>query len=111
MENNKVVEVLQRDLNHHNELIQLRIFSCNVSKDREVVNALGKALLWKEKLDRLEKWLDDTERLVKQSNKFYENNKSNYYSARLKTIKEVRATLNHCGDLTEPRAKHSEVLL
>ena len=98
MENNKVVEVLQRDLNHHNELIQLRIFSCNVSKDREVVNALGKALLWKEKLDRLEKWLDEARQeeinIVNEIGKNYSSVEIKIATNNLLLLKQVREILN-----------------
>ena len=75
---------------------------------KEFIDALDEALLALEKLDRLEKWLDKQETKEEQEKQNY--NKV-YLGVRLNFLKEVRATLNHCGDLTEPRAKHSEVLL
>jgi len=62
----------------------------------------------KAKLDRLEKWLEYKIGLCKKTNRVYEFKRSNYYSTRIKTLKEVRAILT---DVKLPRSNNSSEVL
>jgi transcriptional regulator with PAS, ATPase and Fis domain len=72
---------------------------------QEFIDALDEAIVALEKQEKLKEWLDDTERLAKQSNKYYLDKngvnifgKQDYYSARIKTIKEIKKILERVGE-------------
>ena len=64
----------------YNEMKRQDLLDLNTKR----ITALKEALLWKEKLDRLEKWLDIKEEWIK----------SDKFNLRKKFLKEVRAILN-----------------
>ena len=58
------------------------------SADTEI-NALDEAIVALEQKEKLENWCIEKISLCKKTNKYYDLSKSDYYSARIKTLKEV----------------------
>ena len=71
----------------YNEMKRQDLLDLNTKR----ITALKEALLWKEKLDRLEKWLNKQETPEEQKK---QNFNIIYLGMRLNILKEVRAILN-----------------